>query len=63
MWSSWKGAAKARLAGAGLAVTLMFGAGVAAMAQDKLDQDFGIIKACAGDVWSLCKDVLPDSGA
>ena len=32
------------------------------MAQDKLDQDFGIIKACAGDVWKFCKDVLPDVG-
>ena len=32
------------------------------MAQDKLDQDFGIIKACAGDVWRLCSDVLPDVG-
>ena len=27
-----------------------------------MDQDFGIIKACAGDVWRLCSDVLPDVG-
>ena len=64
MWSSWKRAAKARLIGAGLAVSLMLVAGAAApaMAQDRLDQDFGIIKACAGDVWRLCTDVLPDVG-
>ena len=25
-----------------------------------LQRGFGIIRACAGDVWSLCSDVLPD---
>ena len=64
MWSSWKGAAKARLAVAGLAVSLIFVAGAAApaTAQERLEQDFGLIKACAGDVWRLCSDVLPDVG-
>ena len=32
------------------------------MAQERLEQDFGIIQACAGDVWRLCSDVLPDIG-
>ncbi len=60
MRSSGKGT---RLIGASLAVALMFGAVVAApaMAED-FSQDFGIIKACAGDVWRLCSDVLPDVG-
>ena len=42
MWSSWKRAAKARLIGAGLAVSLMSMAGVAApsMAQDRLRPGF-----------------------
>ncbi len=64
MWLTWKRSAKARLAGAGLAVSLILAAGVAApaMAQDRLEQDFGLIKACAGDVWRLCSDVLPDVG-
>ena len=57
MFSSWKRAAKARLIGAGFAVALLFGAG-ADRARDGAgsisSQDFGIIKACAGDVWSLC---------
>ncbi len=64
MRSSGMGTAKARLIGAGLAVALMFGVGAAApsMAQEGLEKDFGIIKACAGDVWRLCSDVLPDVG-
>ncbi len=64
MRSSWNRSAKARLIGAGLAVslTLAAGAGVPALAQERLEQDFGLIKACAGDVWRLCSDVLPDVG-
>ncbi len=64
MRSSWKRAAKARLIGAGVAVSLMSlsGAATPALAQERLEQDFGIIKACAGDVWRLCSDVLPDIG-
>ncbi len=64
MWSGWKRAARAGLIGAGLATGFMSMAGAAApaMAQERLDQDFGIIKACAGDVWRLCSDVLPDVG-
>ena len=64
MRSCWKRAAKARLIGAGFAVSLMSmsGAAAPAMAQERLEQDFGIIKACAGDVWRLCSDVLPDIG-
>jgi hypothetical protein len=50
--------------GAGFAVGFMLAVGAAApaTAQERLEQDFGIIKACAGDVWSLCSDVLPDIG-
>ena len=64
MRSRWKTAARARLIGAGLAVSLMAIAGATApsLGQERLDQDFGIIKACAGDVWRLCSDVLPDIG-
>jgi len=63
MLSSWKRAAKARLIGTGLAFALMSTAGVAAPAMaEGFDQDLGIIKACGGDIWSLCKDVLPDVG-
>ena len=35
--------------------------GVAAPSRaDDFTQDFGLVRACAGDVWSLCSDVLPD---
>jgi hypothetical protein len=49
--------------GAGLSLALVLIAGVAApsMAED-LGQDLGVIRACGGDVWRLCKDVLPDVG-
>ena len=52
------------LIGAGLSVALMLMAGVAApsMAEDGLEQDLGIIRACGSDVWSLCSSVLPDVG-
>ena len=63
MRSRWKRAAKTRLIGAGLAAfVMMAGAAAPALAQERLDQDFGIIKACAGDVWRLCSDVLPNIG-
>ena len=59
-----KCAARARLIGAGLTVALMLMAGVVApsMAQERLDQDFGMIRACGSDVWRLCSGVLPDVG-
>jgi hypothetical protein len=64
MRSSWKKAAKGRLIAGGFAVSLLsvLGAAAPALAQERLEQDFGLIKACAGDVWSLCSDVLPDIG-
>jgi hypothetical protein len=63
MWSGWKRAAKSRTS-AGLAVAVMLTAGTAApsMAQERLEQDFGIIRACAGDVWRLCSGTIPGGG-
>lgn len=54
--------ARTRLTGAGLSVALMLIAGAAApsMAEDRLDKDLGIIRACGADVWRLCSDELPD---
>jgi hypothetical protein len=54
--------AKVPLIGAGLSVALVLMAGVAApsMAEERLDKDLEIIRACAGDVWRLCPDVLPE---
>ena len=62
MRSSWKRAAKARLIGAGLAVSLMLAADVASpsLAQEGFSADLGVMRACGGDIWSLCSDVLPD---
>jgi len=62
MWSSWKRAAKARLIGAELAVSLMLimGAAAPSMAQEGFSADLGVMRACGGDIWSLCSDVLPD---
>ena len=59
-----KRAAKAWLIGTGLSVALMSMPGVVApsMAEDSLEQDLGIIRACGSDVWSLCSGVLPDVG-
>jgi hypothetical protein len=62
MSSSWKRAAKARLIGTGLGLALMLMAVAAPSMAEGFDQDLGIIKACGGDIWSLCKDVLPDVG-
>jgi hypothetical protein len=51
----------ARLIGMELAVALMLVAGMAvpSMAQEGFEKDFGIIKACADDVWRLCASSLP----
>ena len=38
------------------------GRGCALDGRRRLDQDFGIIRACGSDVWRLCSDVLPDVG-
>ena len=63
MSDSLKRAAKAWLIGTGLSVALMLMARVApAMAEDSLEQDLGIIRACGSEVWSLCSSVLPDVG-
>ncbi len=53
---------KRALIGTGLSVALMLIASAIApsMAEDSLEQDFGIIRACGSDVWSLCSGVLPD---
>ena len=63
MRSGWKRVAKSRLS-TGLAVAVMLTAGVAApsIAQERLEQDFGIIRACAGDVWRLCAGTIPGGG-
>ena len=62
MQSTWRRAARAQLIRSGLATALTLVAGMAApsMAQAGFSEDLGIIKACGGDVWSLCSDVLPD---
>ena len=39
---------------------LMVGGVAPSMAEDRLDQDFGIIRACGSDVWRLCSGVLPE---
>ena len=39
---------------------LLAGAAAPSMAQEGFSEDLGIIRACAGDVWRLCSDVLPD---
>ena len=33
-----------------------------AMAEDRLVRDFRVVRACAGDVWTLCSDVMPGGG-
>ena len=55
---------KRTLIGTVLSVALMLMAGAVApsMAEDSLEQDLGIIRACGSDVWSLCSGVLPDVG-
>jgi hypothetical protein len=46
----------------GVALMLMAGVAVPSMAQDRLNQDFGIVRSCASDVWRLCSDTLPGGG-
>ena len=57
--------AKARLFGARLAMTLLIGAGVAAptLAQERIEQDLGVVQACGADVWRLCWMSCRTSGA
>ena len=59
MQSSWKRAAKARLAGTGFAVALIAGMAAPSVSQERLEQGPGIMKACAGDVWRLCSGTAP----
>ena len=64
MSNELKDAAKWRLISTGLSVALMLTAGMAApsKAESSLEQDFGIIRACGSEVWSLCSSVMPDVG-
>ena len=59
MQSSWRKAAKARLAGTGFAVALIAGMAAPSVSQERLEQGSGIMKACAGDVWRLCSGAIP----
>ena len=54
-----KRATKAWLIGAGLSIALLLIASVVApsMAENSLEQDLGIIRACGSEVWSLCSSV------
>ena len=63
MRSRWKISAKAWLITAGLADVLMTMAGAVApaMAQEGLEKDFGIVRACAEDIWHFCA-AIPGSG-
>ena len=61
MRSHWR-PAKAQMLVAAAALTIGAGAGAPAMAQERPEQDFGVIKACAGDVRRLGSDVPPDVG-
>ena len=45
-----------------VALVLMAGVVVPSMAEDRLDQDLGIFRACGSDIWRLCLDVPPDVG-
>ena len=59
-----KAGAQARLILAGwpIALMLMGGLTVPSTAQERLDKDIGIIRACGADVWRLCSGELPDIG-
>ena len=56
------GSRSAWLIGTGLAVALMLmaGAAVPSMAQERLNEISGILRAWAADVWRLCPGVLPE---
>ena len=41
---------------------LIAGAAAPSMAQEGFSEDLGVVRACTGDVWRLCSDVLPDIG-
>ncbi len=50
------------LAALAMALAGAVGAVRPAAAEDRIGQDLGIVEACAGDVWRLCSDQLPDVG-
>ena len=50
------------LAGLPVALMLMAGLTVPSTAQERLEKDIGIIRACGADVWHLCSGELPDIG-
>jgi hypothetical protein len=58
MQSSWKRAARTRLASTGFAVVLIAGMATASVSQEQLEQGSGIMKACAGDVSRLCSGTI-----
>lgn len=59
-----KASAQVRLIGGGLSFALMLMAGLTApsTAQERLERDIGIVRACGADVWHLCSSELPDIG-
>ena len=52
------------LARAGLAMGLAMSVGWSAPAsgEGRIDQDLGIVRACAGDIWRLCSGTIPGGG-
>mgnify|MGYP000069431703 FL=1 len=61
MWSRWKSAVGWWPAMA-LAAALLLAAPGAATAAAHLEQDLGIVRACADDVWRLCAETIPGGG-
>jgi hypothetical protein len=61
---SSKAGARARLIGEGISLALMLMAGltVPSTAQERLEKDIGIIRACGADLWHVCSGELPDIG-
>ncbi len=58
-----EGTKKARIiVGLCVALALMASLAVPSIAQERLDKDLGIVRACGPDMWRLCSDVLPDVG-
>jgi len=55
-------AARPVLAGLPAALMLMAELIVPSTAQERLEKDIGIIRACGADVWNLCSGELPDIG-
>lgn len=69
MWSNPIQAARrcsitARLIAMGFLGALIFSVGWirSSLAQERLDRDLGIVRACGADVWHLCSGALPDIG-